>query len=333
MITKTKHFYSAGLGDIIVFSSHWPEVPDEIYWASRARPDFQPLFETLYPHIKHHNCWQIGDDQERYFYSGKTVTPYNFQCPDDVEDWSVASSFLECRFLFDFHTSPFLTNTLTDLHITLPKRYYVCQHDTPYNSEEMRRNRSLDAGEWRWLLDKGLPVVVLGSDKSYPTPRSKQVINLCGKTSLAESIEILKRAEGYWGIDSWLSICAAQLFPADRLGIHWHGTWFRANQDVYMRPHTTFPFLHKRLGDKVDKIMDTTTVLLKKIVYYDGNTALPGGVLHVEKKIAADWIKHGLAVDYTEPTEHIAKVKSELEQAFVQAKRKKRAAKAVANGE
>lgn len=327
----TAHYYTGGAGDLLVFSSHWPEVPDEIYWASRARPDFQPLFETVYPHIKHHNLWDIGEDNERYFYA-KGYASCEDKCPEEAEDWGVASSFLECRFLFDYHTSPFLTHTLTELDIKLPKQFYVCQHDTPYNDAVMRRNRSLDGNEWRWILAKGLPVVVLGSKGSHPTPRTNQVIDLCGQTNLAQSIEILKRADGYFGIDSWLSICAAQLFPADKLGIHWHGTWFQANRDLYMKPHTTYPFLYKRLGVKETMIHNLQTVLLKKIVYYRGNTALAGGVLDVEKHIAQDWIKHGLAVDYTDQAKHIETVKSELEQVFVEAKKKKRAAKAVKNG-
>jgi hypothetical protein len=113
-----------------------------------------------------------------------------------------------------FNKSSFIEHDLNcDLSkFNLPKEY-VCI--APYTESEHRRHpRNYTKEDWMatvgFLSKVKIPGVVLGTKIcDYQSP---DLIDLGGKTSILESIEILKKASGFIGIDSFLSILAAKLF-------------------------------------------------------------------------------------------------------------------------
>ena len=69
----------------------------------------------------------------------------------------------------------------------------------------------------RYLESNNIFWVIVGEDD--PIYSGENIINLCGKTNILESIEIAKNAVGAVVLDSWLSVLAAQLFKDKLLKI------------------------------------------------------------------------------------------------------------------
>ncbi len=140
-----------------------------------------------------------------------------------------------------------LAGTLAE--VSLPDRPFVavCSHSTRYNP----RGRAFDLNDWAEVLATLerldlLGVVVCGL--SVRLPDHPRLIDRQGQLTLPQSVEVVKRAVGYVGIDSWPSVLAAKLFPLDRLAVkstpHSFG---RKHAAFYFAPWTEFPFLSERV--------------------------------------------------------------------------------------
>lgn len=321
-------YTTGGLGDVLVLESHFEEVPERIYWASRARPDLEPLFRIAYPETEHVDLWAGLEDQRNPFRSG---TIPSTRCPEDAEDWSIEIAFLMCRIDYPFRGSRLLGVKLADLeHVKLPPRFVVVQHDTPFNPPVSRR--TLEPLEWAWMIENTpLPLVVVGSGGSASTPNHPRIIDRTG-LSLGVSIEILKHADAYWGIDSVLSVLAAQRLPAHRLRIRGTPGWLDVSKDVYYRPHTTFDFIKARLYDD-EPLYKSMQGYIKVRTLQDChlNKYIPRGfVVDLHPDVAREWIRNGLAEDWTQKEIQKQEFKRELEESFVAAVKKKRKAKSKA---
>lgn len=296
---KSDQYWSGGIGDCLVLESHWETPPRAIYWRCRARPDLQkPLFEVAYPKVRHVNLLSHLTEDEERMAALNGWDDGGEHTPEGVEDWTVHTKFPEFKKNpGSFRRSRFLEVKLADIKkFNLPERYFVCQHDTPYNGQSMRQHRQIAGPEWEVVRRQacGLPVVVVGSKGSIPCP--DWCLDLVGETSLAESVEILKGAVGYIGIDSALSILAAQLFEADKLAIKWHGPWLWQNRSVYYAPHKSFEFLHKQFKASAVPQLPKTVKVLKPLVYR--LDMIEAGVVleDVPHKLASDWIDRDMAM-------------------------------------
>lgn len=71
--------------------------------------------------------------------------------------------------------------------------------------------RNFTRGDWigveNYLLKKKMKGIILGVEDDF-FPNNKIFLNLTNKINLFESIELLRNAKGYIGIDSWLSVVA-----------------------------------------------------------------------------------------------------------------------------
>lgn len=97
-------------------------------------------------------------------------------------------------------------------------------------------------------LDKyDLSGVVLCREKT-PVPSHLRLLDMQGRTTITEAVELLKGAAGYLGIDSWASVLAAKLFSPNRVRVKClptsHGYSWR---HVYYAPKTEFSFLVRTL--------------------------------------------------------------------------------------
>ena len=153
---------------------------------------------------------------------------------------------------YRYQGSSFLKHTVANIrHLSLPRRFFVTQHQTVINPMYVREERDMQRWEWhgvKRICDAwDMPAVVVNANNADHPPILPGIVNLIG-TRLVETVEILKRADGYVGIDSWLSCLAAQLFPADRLVVRGPDAWVKRYKDIYYRPHTRFDFLVDSIG-------------------------------------------------------------------------------------
>lgn len=134
----------------------------------------------------------------------------------------------------------------------IPDNYYCICPSTPYNQRYHKIPRKFVGNEWNSVISflqrrntKGV-VINIGLDH---IPSSHYLINLSNRTTLCQSIEVLKNSKGYIGIDSCMSVLAAKLFDNKDNNLH-----VKSNNDhcyrwkhVYFHPHIKFNFLKRNL--------------------------------------------------------------------------------------
>jgi hypothetical protein len=255
-------FWTGGIGDVLTLDSYIsPEDRQEVLaflYATHKQNTIKELFlkNSCYPNLTlHQTIWD--DFKNRWcFYSKSEVIsklepsqrlPYVL----DSEDWSIANKFNEIRRgLHSFCGSSFLVpgNKLCDITQELPEKFCVI---CPFSTDKNIKNRDFISEDWRCLfgflerrsifgivLYRGIDVV----------PSHKQIIDLSNKTTMLESVEILKKSIGYIGVDTCFSVLAAQLFEPQEICIKSINAHLYSNINIYYAPHTSFSFVHKDIG-------------------------------------------------------------------------------------
>ena len=87
--------------------------------------------------------------------------------------------------------------------------------------------------------NKMIGVIVTDVESILPEKIKDSFINLSGKTSIEESIEILKASHGYIGIDSFLSIVASKIFASNDVTIKSNNKHAYNWEKVYWYPFTS----------------------------------------------------------------------------------------------
>lgn len=254
-------FISGGIGDALAVESHLTDAErigiQEFLYATRKQPAIEKAFRALplYAHKKHRAEYAPEWFEEKGFWcfyqkhecfarlktEGRPCHPYLRR----AWDLSIFVAFPKMKAgAMPFTGSSLLRHELANVQkFGLPARYAaVC----PYSSDKRDAGRDFSAADWRGCLAAleraGLPGVVL-NEGGDAVPDDPRLINLTDKTTFLEAAEVLKGASQYVGIDSSLSILAAQVFPADRLAVKTVNPHCLANADCYFAPHKTFPFL------------------------------------------------------------------------------------------
>ncbi len=243
-----KILLTGGLGDLFAIEAGWSDdfrsQIREMYWATSRSKQFRELFDLL-PNFQITRHVELWDDWSSLptFFSRKHLQDHIACSIDDVDDWSISQAFPKLSIA---PQSSFLRHRIARVDRDLPDDFVVVVDSTPYNRPEHRQNRDFTREDWTGLIarleEEHIHGVILNSgDKRAPD--HSLLIDLTGETTLAESVEILKRASGYYGIDSALSVLAAKLFTADRLWIRARNQHVYKYLDRYYRPHDDFPFV------------------------------------------------------------------------------------------
>jgi hypothetical protein len=202
-----------------------------------------------------------------------------------------------------FHGSSFLTNALDCPDPgELPDSFVFIHGSTPFNSASIRARRDLTPPEWGAIVDRleardevGLVVNSAGATH----PGHPRLVDHSGRTTIAQAIEILKRADGYVGIDSCFAILAAQLFKPEDLVIRTRNPWVVAQAWWHYPPHETFPFLVPTVGGPPHPIGDRpipgVEVELRCNTSVGGRTFGPGDLVDLPPDRAGRLISEGLA--------------------------------------
>jgi hypothetical protein len=319
---RNKIFQSGGLGDVMLLESFYPSSPKHIVWASRARPDVEPIFRLIYPDCQHSNQWEGID--ERYVRHNHKILQED--CPGDCEDWGIFAKFPWIRAgKIKAKGSSCLRVELADVsRFSVPEPFVVIQADSPYNDPDLRRERQLTQEDWKVILDRldreDRWGVVVDCDRADAPPQHKRLVNLVGKTSLAESIEILKRAVGYYGIDSCLSVLASQRFDRKNLLIKWQGFHVKAWAGAYYYSHRDLSFCKDHFVPKAPKPRvvqaqagEKVQVLLLAPRLYQAQVHNKGTVIEVDGRTAQSWCKSNTAVCWQQRCEQMRVTISNLQ--------------------
>jgi hypothetical protein len=278
---------TGGIGDWLTIESHMTDEQrsslDSIFYATRAQKAIKELIDSC-PTFSVKNHIIVWDDFSRIFAfhnkrevisaaSGRQNRGNNrggivrwHELMKNVEDYSISKIFNEIPNIRSFSGSSFLRNKIANVDkFIIPGHkdwnYNVAENYSPKNnffviapySPNDRRNPLRDFNNKDWLYTlKFLEshqifgvVLNIGNDK---IPDHPLIVNLSNKTSFQESIEIIKKAIGYIGIDSSLSVLAAQLFDIPNLIIKSNNNHCYCQKHVYYAPRRKFKFIVRRLG-------------------------------------------------------------------------------------
>jgi hypothetical protein len=278
-------FISGGIGDFIALESHFSdEMRSElktVYLASRANKEIAELINAVYPNVK---CEIVWSDFTKFpcFFSIDDFKLAGGSISDDVEDWSIMAKFnlgeitrmsipgqspLEIlhefqrknKLLSEYNGSSFLKNRLCNLPEKLDcyndfiRRWSNRSRDTllndyvvifPYTgTPTTSAGRNFNDIDWKYVKTVNKKAIVLGNLFNQPIP--PLAFNV--KTTIPESIEILKGASGYIGIDSFLSVLAAKLFEYPNLKVKSINPHCYNAKHIYYAPQTNFEFLKESI--------------------------------------------------------------------------------------
>jgi ADP-heptose:LPS heptosyltransferase len=244
---------TGGIGDFLALESHMSVFEKNsltrIYLATRANSIIKNLIEMI--GIKAEVLEIFADYDNVTFYQKSEVSLYlkKIGCPypsdwSQVEDWSILVKFPEIQ--DGMH--PFNGTSIFDAVPAVPvtNEYVVI---CPMTETDV--DRKLDQQDWkeitRHLENRNLEGVVVAG-KNVECPEHPLLTNISGKTSMLESIACLKGASGYFGIDSFMSILAAQRFDITTMRVKSINEHLYRHRDIYYAPHRDGAFVSSQIN-------------------------------------------------------------------------------------
>ena len=251
-VHKTTHLHdnqqdiliTGGIGDFIALESHFPSPMRDnlrtVYLATRAWSPIKTLIESAYKQVE---CQVIWKDFSSFFafYNKKEVREQvgrqelNWY---SIHDWSISHRFPDIHYQhYPYNSSSYSAYELADLsRLNLPDRYAVIVSI----SENDRRLKDQEFSDqdfeqtFAFLEKHNLVGIVLGRGDVQP-PEHPRLVSLYNQTSILESMEVVKRARCYIGIDSCLAVFAARHLPGKKVLIKCVNEHALEHRQIYFR--------------------------------------------------------------------------------------------------
>lgn len=258
-----------GIGDFFVLETMMPpqmkQSLKKVFWASRVQHFIKGIWDLLpnYPSLEHEFLWTNWDVVYCFLRRQDVITFLHSNGINIARNWNEITEYgLATIYKVAQHhqtkirtESSFLKYKIVSLeNFNLPEVYYCISpyssYNRKFNSHDHNHKRDFEDSDWksviRWLSKRNAKGVILnvGEDSC---PKHDRLLNLSNKTSLAESIEILKASKGYLGVDSCLSVLAAMLFDIENLHVRSNNDHCYNWKHVYYYPQTNFDFLKNSL--------------------------------------------------------------------------------------
>ena len=246
---------TGGIGDFVTIESYTnPQVffdYDTVYLGTPAAKGIAELYSKVPCEPWNRMKWVIVDaDWKRLgaFIDREELKRFISGLPQELyesDDWSGTKKFPLCT-RDSFVGSQLLKNTIASIDLELPENFYTI---VPYTTARPNHVRyDITPQEWKFIIDyleltDTYGVIISTADPNYKVPESKRLINLLGKTTIGSAVEILKKSIGYIGIDSFLSVLAAQLFDQKDLLIKSKSVFLYGHKNQYYAPHKNFEFI------------------------------------------------------------------------------------------
>lgn len=250
-----KILITGGLGDFLALESRWSAdfraSLEAFYYATRAEPLIRQVVAALqlageFPHLVHQQTLWNNFSHFRCFHSAEEVAGH-CRLPDELDDWSIGQRFPSAA---PFVGSTALRHVLADVsRFALPTGYVVL---APYSGNVDAAPRDFTAADWDWglafLARRRLTGVVL-QVAGPGVPRNGRLVDLSDRTTILESIEIVKGAAAFVGCASSLSVIAAQAVPSLVKGSNPH---LLRHVGDYYPAHDHWRFLVPQLSGATD---------------------------------------------------------------------------------
>jgi hypothetical protein len=239
---------TGGIGDLLTVESFMPAAMrkrlETVYYACPSWETVAQLLPALpnFPRLSKHVI--LTKDRRTYYSYGEVARvtgPF-----DTRDDWSVGRIFgMVQAGALTYTGSSFLCHQVAEPP-ELPRPYVVV---CPSSSWGYWPGRSFDAADWRQCTDyldrrKIHGVVLTGHIAEMPS--HARLVDLRGKATILEAIEVVKGAVGYLGICSWPSVLATKLWPTS-VAVKSTGAFLHHWKHVYYAPRTEFGFIQPRL--------------------------------------------------------------------------------------
>lgn len=220
-------FWSLGIGDLLTLDSF---IPDFFYNKIKKIFLFTSINETFRKLIKSNKNYSnaeviFADNQydkgEIYKIDGyiksfclRNKININECFQDDLLIWK--TPFIEG---IKPKISSFFTQQLCKINYDFLSRDFCVIFPITKNT---RDRRFFTPNDWKETIKilkyNKLQGIVIGNDKS-DVPKIKNILDLTGKTTITEALEITKKAKCYIGIDSFSSTLAMQVFKKEDIYI------------------------------------------------------------------------------------------------------------------
>lgn len=237
---------TGSIGDWLTVQYFLPNLNiKRIYLATQSTPILQDLLPLFYPKaeiIEIYNDWTT-----KISIKNKDELTALISIPggwDRVKDLSIDVFFPEVnQGYWKYEKScPLFTFKEESRHI-LPEKYVVIMPE----SEHKYWDRDFNKEDWQntkiFLEKNDLKGVILNSEK---IKCSKEFINLSGKTTFLETLDILEKGIGYIGIDSCLSVIAAKL-PYKYFKLKTNNKYLIEWKHIYYAPKRDFRFIQDKI--------------------------------------------------------------------------------------
>jgi hypothetical protein len=146
--------------------------------------------------------------------------------------------------------SSFFTKKLCDVNceFSIEKLCIICPTTT--NTRDRRFFTNDDWEETIKILKYNkLQGIVIGDNKSE-IPKTKEIIDLTGKTTIIEAIEITKKSKYYIGIDTFLSTLAMQLLPEENIYIKSTESHLLENIKFFSPFKNNISFIYSKINEE-----------------------------------------------------------------------------------
>lgn len=249
---------TGGIGDFIALEPYILSNRtgiSQIYLATRGSEEITEIIRKAYAEITVKNIVPVFPRHKYSFISYEDCFSYmrekKLRIPADFttcQDCSILKIFpqIEKKSL-DYMPSRLLHNQFVNTkNFNLPEKYVAMVSASLRDATHASRGRNLFPHEIANLREKiKMPIVCVYCECKQPHP---DIIHL-PKTTIFESIEIVKGAHGYVGIDSWLSVIAGWVFKENRIAVKCINEHGIRNKNCYWPKLTTSSFLYENLGD------------------------------------------------------------------------------------
>ncbi len=202
---------TGGIGDVITLEGFMPPemraTVETIYYATRQHKTARAILEACggFPNLVNHRVIWEGEEGVFAMHSKAEVGQTLDYLPGDwanVADWSILAKFPEIRDkLYEFKGSGLLSHEVADVSgLNLPSEYDLIAPYTAHTPET--ENRNFDAEDWEETLNylrRTNRIGVVVNAEPLLVPEDERLVNLTNKTTLLQSVEVLKKANGYVG--------------------------------------------------------------------------------------------------------------------------------------
>ena len=239
---------TGGIGDFLAIEPFVLSSQDKystIYLATRGHADIGLMLRKTYRNATLRNvtpnfpnnkyCFMSRLDVFNYLNDTKSHIPANFP---HAEDLSISCIFPQIKNkVLQFTQSSYVVNNLADItRFNLPKDYIAFVSASTRDKEKIKQGRNLNEAEIKNIVNTAtLPLVCVFCQCEKPHPAIKHLKG----THLFESVEIIKKAKGYIGVDSCLSVIAGFILKPEYISIK------SINNHCYENKVCYYPLIHQ----------------------------------------------------------------------------------------